>query len=77
MLYLYLDPIDFHYVLCNPVTLQVGLWGQDPGKAIVSYFHYESDYSHSVFTNNRYTIITTYPYNILADFQANHPELFI
>ena len=77
MLYLYLDTSDSCYVLCNPDNYQVGLWAQDLVDAIESYFDCEFDDSHTVFTNNHYTLIATYPYNTLADFQANHPELFI
>lgn len=78
MLYLYSDKYDSYYVLCNPDTFRVGLWNINPTIAIESYFLYtEPDSSHSTFTDNRYTLITTYPYDTLADFQANHPELFI
>lgn len=79
MTYLYLDPIDSCYVLCNPDNYQVGLWTQSLDDAIESYFNLWNEYdnSHTVFTNNRYTLIATYHYTTLADFQANHPELFI
>lgn len=76
MLHLYLDNSD--YVLCNPTTFQVGNWKTDVAKAITSYFRCTTPYrKHSVFGNNRYTLTATYPYDTLADFQANHPELFI
>lgn len=76
MLHLYLDNRD--YVLCNPTTFQVGNWRADLAKAITSYFRCITPYRpHTVFSPNNYTLIATYPYNTLADFQANHPELFI
>ena len=78
MPYLYFDSRDSRYVLCNPTTFQVGLWDINPTIAIESYFLYtKPDRSHSAFTDNRYALITTYPYDTLADFQASHPELFI
>ena len=78
MLYLYFDPMDSCYVLCNPDTFQVGQWLKDLTEAIESYFfRTEPDWSHTTFSVNPYTLITTYPYDTLADFQANHPELFI
>lgn len=81
MLYLYLDPIDSCYVLCNPDTYQVGIWTQYLDEAIKSYFYNEEpDNSHTTFSKhyNVYTLIATYPsYSYLANFQANHPELFI
>lgn len=78
MLYLYFDPYDSRYILCNPDTFQVGLWDHNTDIVIASYFLYTSpDASHTVFSTNSYTLISTYNCDTLADFQSDYPELFI
>lgn len=77
MLSLYQDKED--YVLCDHATRLVGNWCSDPIDAVRTFYKFiDPCDTHSVFSRNKYTLISTYnSYTTLTDFQQHYPELFI